>query len=80
MRLEIVENGHTPVQKKRLATVKAQIGSVPDPIRVFSYRRDLFGEYFAVCLHEAMRLSSEWRVGETELFAAFVSKQNQCNY
>lgn len=81
MRLKNVETGHNAVQKQRFEAIKARLdGRVPDPIRTFSYRRDFFGKHFAVCYHEAMRLSSEWRIGEVELFAAFVSKQNQCKY
>lgn len=80
MRLEIVDTGHNTVQKQKFKEIETRIGYVPDPIRTLSYRRDLFGKHFATCYHEAMRSSSTWRVGEVELFAAFVSKQNQCEY
>ena len=81
MRLKNVETGHNAIQKQKFEVIKAHLGGrVPDPIRTFSYRRDFFGKHFATCYHEAMRSSSEWRIGEVELFAAFVSKQNQCKY
>jgi hypothetical protein len=42
------------------------------------YRSELFGRPFSALLQRAMRGPSEWSPGERELFAAFVSAQNQC--
>lgn len=53
---------------------------VPDVVRVLSYRPQLFGIPFSACLEDVMRGPSEWSVGERELFAAFVSRQNQCPF
>ena len=78
MRLAILKNGHRPLQKLQLGIMKALAGLIPGPVLVLSYRRELFGKYFADCLHEAMRHCTAWRKGEVELFAAFVSRQNQC--
>lgn len=80
MYLKILETGHNAVQEQSYKEMEASLGHVPDPIRAFSYRRELFGRYFAVCYHQAMRGSSVWRIGELEIFAAFVSKLNQCEY
>ncbi len=81
MRLDILDNGHTPGQKAVLAQIRANSnGRAPGPVLVMSYRRDLFGKYIAECFQEAMRESTEWSVGEVELFAAFVSNLNQCRY
>ncbi len=81
MRLEILENGHSPVQKAAFSVMRAILrGPVPGPILVLSYRRKLFGKYMAPCFHEALRGAKEWRVAEVELFAAFVSRLNQCRY
>ena len=81
MRLEILENGHRPLQKMILGLMAATSGGyVPGPILVMSYRRELFGKYLASCLQEAMRGAKEWSLGEVELFAAFVSRLNECKY
>ena len=62
---------------KKLEVVLIGI-SEPDVVRVLSYRHELFGTPFSICLEDVMRGSSEWSVGERELFAAFVSRKNQC--
>jgi len=80
MRLTILRQGHRPLQKLLLGIMKAFAGLVPGPVLVLSYRRELFGKYFADCLQEAMRQSTVWRKAEVELFAAFVSQQNQCRF
>jgi hypothetical protein len=80
MRLEILHDGHRPIQKLLLRIVERVVGQVPGPIAVMSYRRELFGKGLSACFQEAMRQQTEWSDGETELFAAFVSKQNSCAY
>jgi hypothetical protein len=52
----------------------------PDVLRVLFYRPAFFGRPFSEALEEVMRGPSEWSVGERELFAAFVSAQNQCPF
>jgi uncharacterized peroxidase-related enzyme len=52
----------------------------PDVVRVLSYRHEMFGTPFSICLEDVMRGPSEWSVGERELFAAFVSRKNQCPF
>ena len=81
MRLRILENGFRPLQKAMLSMVRViSGGKVPGPILVLSYRRELCGKYLAACYQEGMRKATEWSLGEVELFAAFVSKLNQCKY
>ena len=81
MRLQILEKGLRPLQKVILRMVKTiSGGKVPGPILVLSYRRELCGKYIAACYQEGMRKATEWSLGEVELFAAFVSKLNQCKY
>ncbi len=48
--------------------------------RILSYRSELFGHPFSAFLQEVLRGNSDWTIGERELFAAFVSHQNQCKY
>jgi hypothetical protein len=81
MRLQVLENGHRLFQKAILSVIRiASGGHVPGPVLVLSYRRELFGKHFAACLQEGMRGASEWTVGEVELFAAFISRLNECKY
>ena len=81
MRLQVLEDGHRPLQKLVFSLIKATSeGIVPGPIRVMSYRRDLFGKYLAPCFQEGMRAGKLWNIGEVEIFAAFVSKLNECKY
>jgi hypothetical protein len=53
---------------------------VSDIRRMLSYRPELFGHSFSVYLQAALRGPSDWSIGERELFAAFVSRTNQCTY
>jgi hypothetical protein len=43
-------------------------------------RPELFGEPFSEYLQEVMKGKSDWSEAERELFAAFVSKLNQCPF
>jgi hypothetical protein len=53
---------------------------VSDVVRMLSYRPELFGQPFSEALQRVMRGPSDWSVAERELFAAFVSAQNQCPF
>ena len=50
----------------------------PDVVRTLMFRGEFFGS--KMMFQEVMRGPSPWTVGERELFAAFVSKQNACEY
>jgi hypothetical protein len=61
--------------------VRISIPRIPDAldvVNVLAHRPELFGGYFRAALQDAMRGESDWSPGERELFAAFVSAQNQC--
>jgi hypothetical protein len=53
---------------------------VSDVVLMLQYRPELFGQPFSEALQEVMRGPSPWSVAERELFAAFVSAQNQCPF
>ena len=55
-------------------------GFVSDVRKMLSHRPELFGQPFSEALQDVMRGPSEWSVAERELFAAFVSAQNQCPF
>lgn len=80
MRLGILERGHRWTQKLFFRIVCLQMGHVPPPMRVLTYRRAFFGAHFLDCLTEGLRETREWTKSEAELFAAFVSKLNACEY
>jgi hypothetical protein len=81
MRLQVLENGYRPLQKLILGFIKMMSnGEVAGPIRVMSYRRELFGKYMSGCFQEGMRAAKHWTVGEVEIFAAFISNLNECHF
>jgi DnaJ-domain-containing protein 1 len=49
-------------------------------IRTILYRPDFFGKHFSALTQTVMRESRHWSAGECELFAAFVSRKNQCHF
>lgn len=81
MRLDF-EAEFRPLQRFKVRMMKLVTGTkhVPGPIVAASYAPKLFGTNFALALEQAMRNMTHWSVGEVELFAAFVSKQNRCAY
>ena len=81
MRLGNVASGDRLSVKLFYAMVRAVSGfRAPDVVRTLQYHRHLFGGPHAAHTHEVMRGPSEWSVGERELFAAFVSRLNQCHF
>ena len=81
MRLDCVERGHEPSEAQVLELIRMQRGAEPpDVLKTLHYRPELFGRPFSDALDLAMRSSSDWSVGERELFAGFVSSLNQCPF
>ena len=54
------------------------VGHAPGVIRTLRYRKEFFGQPVSELTQQVMRGPSEWTVGEREMFAAFVSRLNQC--
>jgi len=48
--------------------------------KLFHYRKELFGLPFSRAAEAIMRGPSAWSVGERELMAAYVSRQNRCRF
>ncbi len=81
MRLQKVHKGHQLKEKLMLGMMALVMReSAPGVVRTLFYRRDFFGDNMGTLTQEVMRGPSEWAVGERELFAAFVSKLNQCPF
>lgn len=77
MRLELE---HHPEMAAEIVRLRERDGYVSDISFALRYRPELFGEPFSELLQEVMRGPSEWTAAERELFAAFVSAENQCPF
>ena len=78
MRLKRVHEGHPLGDKVMLAVMRVMAGHAPGVVRTLRYRKNFFGGRFSELTQQVMRGPSPWTVGERELFAAFVSRLNQC--
>jgi len=82
VRIPKVKHGHAWMGKLFLKLIAPVVlgARVPDVIRTLVYRPRFFGKRFSALTQKVMRGPSEWAVGERELFAAFVSRLNQCPF
>ena len=81
MRLKNLESGQKFSKKLILALIGLKLGErAPDVLRTLWYRSEFFGAHYGRYLNAVMRGPSEWSVGERELFAAFVSRKNECPF
>ena len=80
MRLPVVEHGHRLREKLMLAIIRLSGRRAPDILRTILYRPEFFGRQASSWTQAVMRGSSQWSVGERELFAALTSKLNQCPF
>jgi hypothetical protein len=78
MRLQRVHRGHRFREKAILAVMRLMVGHAPGVVRTLFYRKEFFGKTFSALTQQVMRGPSPWSVGEREIFAAFVSRLNQC--
>jgi hypothetical protein len=81
MRLANVQRGDGLGNRAMFAMIRLLSGfRAADVIRTLRYHRHLFGAAHSAHTQAVMRGPSEWSVGERELFAAFVSRLNQCHF
>jgi hypothetical protein len=79
MRLQILERGHRPGVRLFLRVLRVlSRKEPPDVVKTIYYRPEFFGAAYSSLLQDILRGPSEWSVGQRELFAAFVSRLNQC--
>ncbi len=79
MRLMILDRGHSFGTKALFALIRLfSRQPVLDVIKLVKYRPDFYGAQEIT--HEAMRGASAWPVGDRELMAAFVAKNNECEW
>ena len=77
MRLQL---HHAPEMQEQIDVLRERDGYVSDISLAVRYRTELFGQPFGELLQDVMKGPSDWTEGERELFAAFVSAQNQCPF
>jgi hypothetical protein len=75
-----VELSHPPEAAAEIERLRERDGYVSDISLALRYRPELFGEPISAYFQEVMKGPSEWTEAERELFAAFVSAQNQCPF
>ena len=78
MRLKKVHQGHALGDKLQLGLMRIFAGHAPGVVRTLKYRKEFFGRPWTELTQQVMRGPSQWSVGEREIFAAFVSRLNQC--
>ena len=82
IRLKSLETGQSLKGRLKLRMAPFIVGAkAPELMRVLFYHPKFFGK--PVCdLHDEVLRSenSFWSIGERELFAAFVSRVNQCPF
>ena len=78
MRLKKVHSGHRLPDRLLLGFMQVVMGHAPGVVRTLRYRKEYFGGPFSALTQQVMRGPSPWTVGEREIFAAFVSRLNQC--
>jgi hypothetical protein len=78
MRLKKVHTGHRFPERAMLGMIRLVMGHAPGVVRTLMYRKNFFGYPFSRLTQQVMRGASPWTVGEREIFAAFVSRLNQC--
>jgi hypothetical protein len=83
VRLRNIETGHRLPQKLILWMIRLSSGDPHQPedvVKTMLYRPEFFGKPYSTLLQAVMRGPSSWTVGERELFAAFTSRKNECQF
>jgi uncharacterized peroxidase-related enzyme len=81
MRLKTVEQGSSLRRRLMLGMLRVMIGvRVPDVLRIILHRNEFFGQPYYAWTQAIMRGPSDWSIGQRELFAAFTSQLNKCQY
>lgn len=78
MRLRKVHTGHGLRDRAMLGIMRLMMGHAPGVVRTLMYRKEFFGKPWGALTQQVMRGPSSWTKGEREIFAAFVSRLNQC--
>ncbi|MEM7116707.1 MAG: hypothetical protein AAF614_30005 [Chloroflexota bacterium] len=81
MRIDLISGGKRPFPARIMMELfKWQAGVYAGPTVTITYRPDLLNRDLANYTLRGMHGSGGWTKGEAELFAAFVSHLNSCNF
>jgi hypothetical protein len=81
MRLEVIENGQRLGDRIKLLLIAiATRRAAHDVVKTILYRKEFFGTKAGAVFQSVMRGPSPWPASQRELFAAFVSKRNECEF
>lgn len=81
MRIDLERSPHrTWTAKLMLAVMNRLIGVKPGPVLSMTYRPDLVDKRLHGYFDRGVAYSGPWTKGESELFAAFVSHLNACQF
>ena len=81
MRLDKLDRGHPLKTKALFAMIRVLSRQpVPDVVKLLRYRPEYFGAPMSELFQAVMRGPSPWSIGDRELFAAYVSKVNECEF
>ena len=81
MRIDLFQGGRRPLTARLiLALFNLRAGIYPGPPLVLTYRPDFLTQDLNDYLFWGMYGLRGWRRGDVELFAAFVSSLNSCNF
>ena len=81
MRINLLRGGKRPFPiRLGLELFKLRTGVYLGPPLAITYRPDLLNKELANYIQRGMYGSERWSRGETELFAAFISKLNSCSF
>ena len=81
MRLAVVEQGDSIWSKLTFGIIRLMSGfRASDVVRTLQYRKNFFGSAQRELTQQVMRGPSAWSVWDRELFAAYVSRLNSCEF
>lgn len=81
MRLAVLDTGHDrPAALTLRLMARLTRSDPPEIVSLGCYRHRFFGTPFFDLVQDLMRGPSSWTVGERELFAAYISKTNECPF
>jgi uncharacterized peroxidase-related enzyme len=80
VRLGVVDRDHRLRERLILGLVRLMSGDAPDIMRALFFRPARFGRPLGAITNRAMRQPGYWSVAERELFAAYVSQCNRCEF
>ena len=79
IRLDILQQKNLKDRFKRLA-IRGAFGFFPDGMAIGFVKTDFDMAAYTGNIQEFLRMSPAWSKGEAELFASYVSAQNDCHF